>query len=131
MDEVLGTQSAPMIHAVDCTGYVGLCLKLDGTTKGTGFLIVKNGQALLRATASWVGVIIVYGTNVKFDTGGGGGPGNIIYGQVLIAEDTFAVDKQFRPRNTKTRYSCDAIAMANLATGWNPARDVLWWKEVY
>ena len=120
-----------MIHAVDCTGYSGLCLKLDGTTQGTGYLIVKNGQMLLRATSSWIGIIIVYGTNVKFDTGGGGGPGNIIYGQVLIAEDTAAVAKQFRPRNTKTRYSCDAIAMANLAAGWNPGKDVVWWKEAY
>ena len=132
LDEVLGTQSAPMIHAVNCTGYTGsLCLKLDGATQGTGFLIVKNGNVLLRATASWVGVIIVYGTNIKFDTGGGGGPGNIIYGQVLVAEDTFAIAKQFRPRNTVVRYSCDGIAMANMAAGWNPGKDVVWWKEAY
>ncbi len=121
-----------MIHAIDCTGYSGLCLRLDGTTKGTGFLIAKNAQILLRATASWVGVIIVYGSNTKFDTGGGGGPGNIIYGTVLIAENTSAQDKQFRPRNTKTRYSCNAIAMANKSAGWSSSsKEVVWWKEVY
>jgi hypothetical protein len=132
MSQTLSTQAAPKIVAVDCTGYTGLaaCLKLDGTTKGAGMLVVKSGKLHLRATASWTGIVIVVGNNVAFETGGGGGPGNILYGGVLIGENTAVQPQWYKPRNTKLRYSCDAINMANKLTTGAGAPRTLWWKDV-
>lgn len=63
------------------------CLKLDGSTNGAGVLVVKSGKLQMRATSNWVGLIIMVGENVSFKTGGGG-PGNLVYGSVLIGENT-------------------------------------------
>lgn len=135
---VMSTQAAPKIFSVDCTGYTGGgsagCLQLGGTTSGAGILIVKNGFFQMRATAAWTGLIIVHGATVRFDTGGGGGDGNIVYGQVWIAEtNPTAQSWWYRPRNTKLRYSCDALKTANMATGFSSTttKPIVWWKQVY
>ncbi len=128
-DETIGTQAAPKIVVADCTGYdpASTCLKLNGTTNGAGILVVKNGKFHMRATTEWIGIVIVVGENVQFDTGGGGGPGNILYGGVLIGENTAVQPLWFHPRNTKLRYSCDAINMANGLTGGG--LQAVYWKE--
>jgi hypothetical protein len=133
-DVTMSTQAAPKIFTVQCAGYTGTtCLKLDGTTKGAGVLIVMNGELHMRATASWVGLVILVGANVQFDTGGGGGPGNILFGQVYIGESAAVQPRWYRPRNTKLRYSCDGLRVANAAAGFPSAttKEIVWWKQVY
>ena len=123
----LGTQAAPKIVAVDCTGYDpgDTCLMFNGTTHGAGILIVKSGKIWLRATSSWVGLLVVVGEDVSIKAGGGGGPGSIFYGAVIIGEGKAIDPKEFWAVNVQIRYSCDAINMANQL-----ARGPFWWKEV-
>lgn len=47
-----------------------------------------------------------------------------------MGENTDVMRRFYRPRNTKLRYSCDAIAMANSTLGPDGQGKVVWWREM-
>jgi len=129
----LGTQASPRLLAVDATGYSGSDPALTlSATKGAGILIVKNGSLRITGNSTWVGVIIVIGSNVSIDMRGGGGGEKSIYGSLLLAENLAVQAPDVEGEgNVKIRFSEQGVAVANSTGGGKLRGATLWWKEVY
>lgn len=127
----LGTQASPKITVVDATGYTGSDPALTfSASKGAGILIVKNGSLRFTGNSTWVGAVIVIGSNVSIDMRGGGDKS--IYGSVLLAEnlDVQAPNAEGEG-NVKLRFSNQGVNVANDAGGGKLKGATVWWKEVY
>ncbi len=124
----LGTAADPKIVVIDATGFGGSPAFTLNASEGAGVLIVKNGALRLAGATKWTGLVILVGENASIDMAGGGD--KAIYGSVLIAETVNSTTTIAAGNgNLKVRYSCDGLALANLAAG-QLAGFQLWWTEV-
>ncbi len=128
----LGTQASPKIVVVDASGSSANPALTLSATKGAGILIVKNGSLRITGNSTWVGAIIVIGSNVSIDLRGGGGGERSIYGSLFLAENlqVQAPDAEGEG-NVKIRFSEQGIRVANSVGGGKLRGATLWWKEVY
>jgi hypothetical protein len=83
-NQTWGTPNAPVLRCFDGLSTGGDSVTLTGNTSGTGILLIKNSDLVLRGNFYWEGWIVITGANVTLRSSGSGA--REIIGGVLINE---------------------------------------------